>query len=72
MEPLGTSFQSATADRNGARIAITKEAGKTHSRQKSRSRWFIGDWTGSESRLFNEMQVNRQRARRKRNAAMPC
>src|ERR1017187_2959106 len=42
IEPLGTSFQSATADRNGARIATATTAGKIHSRQKARSCCFMG------------------------------
>jgi len=41
IDPLGTSFQSATADRNGASTATTITAGKSHSRQKTPSLRFM-------------------------------
>src|ERR1017187_2810013 len=54
IEPLGTSFQSATADRNGARIATATIAGKIHSRQKARSCCFMGDSTRRRGGLFKK------------------
>src|ERR1035441_8526683 len=62
IEPLGTSFQSATADRNGARIATATKAGKIHSRQKARSCCFMGDWTRRTGGLFNEPKLHDGRA----------
>src|SRR5580693_2807481 len=54
MDPVGTSFQSATADRNGARIAITTTAGKIHSRQKALSCCFIAVLDKARGGLFKE------------------
>src|SRR5579871_1879788 len=52
IDPLGTSFQSAIAERNGATIAVTNNAGKTHSRQIPRILLFMEDETDNAERSF--------------------
>src|ERR1017187_9900312 len=54
MDPVGTSFQSATADRNGARIVTTTRAGRIHSRQKARNCCFMKSWTKRRGGSFKE------------------
>jgi hypothetical protein len=57
IDPLGTSFQSATTDRNGAMIATTISNGFTHCRQNSRSFFLMLTLDISSLKLAHVSQI---------------